>query len=95
MEIASTQCEEAQATPDDGSWYESAACQGMGTALFFPAKGHMMAPEVKEACARCPVRAECLAYAIETHQAFGVWGGLSVQGRSRYLRQLRAARSRA
>jgi len=84
--------EEAQAT-DDGSWYESAACQGMDTALFFPSTGHLVPPEVKAACARCPVQAECLAYAIETHQAFGVWGGLTVQGRSRHVRQLRAARS--
>lgn len=89
------QCEEeVQATSADGSWYEHAACQGMDTALFFPAKGHVVPPEVKEVCARCPVRAECLAYAIETHQAFGVWGGLTVQARARHLRQLRAARSR-
>jgi WhiB family redox-sensing transcriptional regulator len=26
-------------------------------------------------CGRCPVRVECLAFALDQHEAGGVWGG--------------------
>lgn len=94
MEVASTHYSYDEAAADDGSWYQAAACQGMGPELFFPTKGHTVPAEVKQACADCPVRDECLAYAVKTHQAFGVWGGLTPEGRARYLRRLRARRYR-
>jgi WhiB family redox-sensing transcriptional regulator len=28
----------------------------------------------KAACGACPVRAECPAFALETHQDYGIWG---------------------
>ncbi|MGH9060608.1 MAG: WhiB family transcriptional regulator, partial [Acidimicrobiales bacterium] len=31
----------------------------------------------KAICARCPVRAECLAFALATDQRYGIWGGTS------------------
>lgn len=31
----------------------------------------------KAVCARCPVRRECLEYAITNREPFGVWGGLT------------------
>jgi len=37
--------------------------------------------EAKAICAGCQVRYECLAFALRTHQAHGVWGGLSEQER--------------
>jgi WhiB family redox-sensing transcriptional regulator len=35
----------------------------------------------------CPVRAQCLDYALETHQLFGIWGGLSERQRRHLMRQ--------
>jgi WhiB family redox-sensing transcriptional regulator len=32
--------------------------------------------EAKARCAGCPVKAECLAYAVATNQVHGVWGGV-------------------
>jgi hypothetical protein len=34
-------------------------------------------------CAECPVRAECLAYAVERGERFGVWGGMTARQRRR------------
>jgi hypothetical protein len=34
------------------------------------------APDAVEACNRCPVIAECLAYAISNDEKWGVWGGV-------------------
>jgi WhiB family redox-sensing transcriptional regulator len=32
-------------------------------------------------CADCPVRRQCLAFALDTRQDHGVWGGTSEQER--------------
>jgi WhiB family redox-sensing transcriptional regulator len=46
--------------------------------LFFPAKGeHGKAARAKQVCARCPVRAACLADAMATRDQFGIRGGLT------------------
>ena len=48
--------------------------------------------EAKKICARCVVREQCLAWALEAGQDHGVWGGLSEDERRAIKR--RAARSR-
>ena len=45
----------------------------------------------KAICQGCPVRAECLAWALEANQDHGVWGGLSEEER----RSLRRRNARA
>jgi WhiB family transcriptional regulator, redox-sensing transcriptional regulator len=32
--------------------------------------------EAKEVCTRCPVRSECLGYALRVEEPLGIWGGL-------------------
>ncbi|MDQ5874483.1 MAG: WhiB family transcriptional regulator [Actinomycetota bacterium] len=49
--------------------------------LWFPERGRSAEP-AKRICARCPVREECLEWALQ-HEDFGVWGGLSAQERKR------------
>jgi len=39
------------------------------------------AGEAKAICATCPVREECLEYALETNQDSGIWGGLDEEQR--------------
>lgn len=48
--------------------------------MFFPEKGES-ARAAKQVCRRCRVRAECLDYAIEHNELFGVWGGTSERDR--------------
>jgi WhiB family redox-sensing transcriptional regulator len=31
----------------------------------------------KRICAECPVRQECLEYALRVREPFGIWGGLN------------------
>jgi WhiB family redox-sensing transcriptional regulator len=68
-------------------WRSAAACQSCDPDLFFPLSSSGPAVEqiarAKEICAGCPVRRECLAFALRTRQAHGVWGGLTEQ--ERYL----------
>jgi WhiB family redox-sensing transcriptional regulator len=60
-------------------WQDEAACSDADTELFFPVgKGGLAAAEARQAkqiCARCPVRPECLMYALASGQEFGIWGG--------------------
>jgi WhiB family redox-sensing transcriptional regulator len=44
----------------------------------------------KEICSGCPVRTECLDFAITSNQEFGVWGGTSEDERRVLRRQWRA-----
>lgn len=62
-----------------GGWRDRALCLGMSPDLWFPETGP--APRARRICAVCPVRAECLAFALATGAEFGIWGGLNVEER--------------
>jgi WhiB family transcriptional regulator, redox-sensing transcriptional regulator len=75
------------------SWRQDAACRDLDPNLFFPPSDEEAAP-AKAVCATCPVREECLEYALVTRQDDGVWGGLDETERKR-LRRRRQAAARA
>jgi len=63
------------------TWRHGAACAGLasrGEDIFFAATpdADRLALAV---CAACPVRADCLAYAVTTGQEYGIWGGRTQQ----------------
>jgi WhiB family redox-sensing transcriptional regulator len=64
----------------DSAWPAHALCQGVNPDLFFPPRGGDTR-EAKQVCAVCPVRVECLDYALELGEKFGIWGGLSERER--------------
>lgn len=65
----------------DTAWQEDALCQQVH-AEFFPAKGdRQAADEAKRVCKLCPVKAECLEFALKYDEFAGVWGGLSERQR--------------
>jgi WhiB family transcriptional regulator, redox-sensing transcriptional regulator len=74
-------------------WWSRAACQQIDPDLFFPisATGPARAQlaGAKAVCARCPVRRDCLRYALAAGPVQGIWGGLSEDER-RLLRQREA-----
>ena len=61
-------------------WRDDALCAQTDLDAFFPEKGESTRP-AKRVCSRCPVRAECLEYALAHDERFGVWGGLSERER--------------
>lgn len=54
-------------------WLNKAACKNDTRTFFTPSLERV----AKQMCRECPVRLECLDYALKTHQEFGVWGGLT------------------
>ena len=61
-------------------WQDSAACASVDPELFYPEAGGSVA-YAKRVCRSCPVTAECLEYALEIGDTWGVWGGKSVSQR--------------
>jgi WhiB family redox-sensing transcriptional regulator len=61
-----------------------AACAGEDPDLFFPDDPQATedTAHAKAVCARCPVRDECLKWAIENRQTHGIWGGLDENERA-------------
>jgi WhiB family redox-sensing transcriptional regulator len=77
-------------TEADLAWHEDAACVGTDPDSFFPEHGSGVGADIaaaKRVCARCPVRAECLAYAITHDEREGIWGGTTPAERQRGHRQ--------
>jgi WhiB family transcriptional regulator, redox-sensing transcriptional regulator len=75
------------------NWQDQANCLGVDPDLFFPERG-ASTREAKEVCRGCIVRADCLEFALQNGEKFGIWGGLSERERRRIRRQrAQAARS--
>ena len=71
-----------------------AVCEGVATATydpFFPETSGSEA-DALAMCGICPVRETCLAYAVETGQMFGVWGGKTQAEIRQLITRARAGR---
>ena len=68
--------------PADLDWQDQALCAQTDPEVFFPEKGGS-AREAKAVCRSCEVRAECLGYALDHDERFGIYGGLSARERRR------------
>ena len=67
-------------------WMQHGACVGEDPDLFFPSEGGP-ATKAKAICAVCPVRVECLTFAVSEPISFGIWGGLTPRERRRVRRR--------
>ena len=80
------------------NWREHAACRHEDPDLFFPigttGPALVQQEQAKAVCRRCPVREQCLEWALDTGQTIGVWGGTSENER-RALKRRAAARRRS
>jgi WhiB family transcriptional regulator, redox-sensing transcriptional regulator len=87
------------ATWNNMSWRSYAACGSLDTNLFFPIglTGYAIDQTnlAKAVCADCPVRLQCLEFALRTLQDHGVWGGHTEEERRVIRRSRRAAARRA
>ena len=70
----------------DMEWTEHARCQGLDPEQFFR-RGVAQSRGAIKVCGRCPVKEDCLRYAVEHDVDFGVWGGLTERQRRAYQRQ--------
>ena len=78
----------------DGTWWRlAAACRYIDPDLFFPISGNgkngkavEQVASAKAVCAVCPVKRDCLAFALRTRQMHGVWGGTTADERYLMLR---------
>lgn len=72
-------------------WRENAACRDADPELFFPVSdmgpGARQVAEAKAVCARCPVRAQCLDYALDAALDHGVFGGTTERERRELVRR--------
>ncbi|WP_204870035.1 MULTISPECIES: WhiB family transcriptional regulator [Nocardiaceae] len=74
---------------DRWSWQEHARCRDHDLQTFFDGGeadevSADSASQAKLICEDCPVRTECLNYALNAGERFGVWGGLSARERRHY-----------
>lgn len=86
------------------SWMRRGACRKPGTdrELFFGADFEKQADRearetlAKAICAGCPVRVQCLDWAVSSPEKAGVWGGMGEDERAlERRRQVRRERGRA
>ena len=79
---------------DTPGWQFRGACRGEESALFFAPSHFERKPEkdaregaAKRICSICPVRIDCLEYAIRIREPHGVWGGLNELERRILIRE--------
>ncbi len=72
----------------DTEWMAQGKCKDMHPSTFFPSDG--VGVEIaRRICIDCPVRSQCLEYALIYRIDHGVWGGTSERERRRILRRRR------
>jgi WhiB family redox-sensing transcriptional regulator len=71
-------------------WRADSACRTADPDLFFPVAGGTAASKqiakAQRICAGCPVKEQCLDYAMSTHEPAGIWGGTTPDERVRVRR---------
>ena len=77
-------------------WRDEAKCKGLGDLMFPTGTGAQALLEIeraKQVCHSCPIERECGEYALdpETHQEYGIWGGMDEEERRRILRRVKAS----
>lgn len=76
------------AVEPENDWRPEAACRGLDPELFFSSDDIVnrqerleQEAEAKAVCTRCTVRNDCLSYALDAGERYGIWGGLNPQER--------------
>jgi WhiB family transcriptional regulator, redox-sensing transcriptional regulator len=78
-------------------WRDRAACRDVVTADYDPffADTTELQLEAIAICTTCPVRDDCLTFAVRTGQQYGIWGGQPQQMIRRLIALDRAGRPQA
>jgi WhiB family transcriptional regulator, redox-sensing transcriptional regulator len=70
------------------TWYNQARCKGIDPEIFYPISEDE-GDEAKTICGDCPVRLQCLEFALANRERDGIWGGATEKERRRIIRQRR------
>jgi WhiB family redox-sensing transcriptional regulator len=73
-------------------WRGAGACLSADPDLFFPiaigtAAADRQVSGALHVCASCPVRDQCLEFAMRTNESHGIWGGTTPEERIRARRR--------
>ena len=66
-------------------WTERALCAEVGGDEWYPEGMGSKSAAAKSVCRRCDVRADCLRYALDNEEQYGIWAGYT----DRELRRIR------
>lgn len=70
------------------TWMRDASCAQIGGDDWFPQHGDLPTAErAKQVCRGCPVRAQCLEFALRTKQRDGIWASYSPKSLERLRRR--------
>ncbi len=72
---------------EEAGWQDRALCAQTDPEAFFPEKGGSTR-EAKKVCLTCEVRDDCLEYALQHDERFGIWGGLSERERRKLKKRV-------
>lgn len=82
----------------DRTWQMKGLCRGNHSYLFFPPstverKDERERREIKAKaiCSVCPVKEDCLEFALEIKEPYGIWGGFTETERRQVLARRAAA----
>jgi len=75
-------------------WMGQALCAQVDQEIFFPEKGGST-KQAKQVCTGCDVRLECLRYALDHDERYGIWGGLSERERRKVKKAEKAEKAAA
>lgn len=80
-----------QRDASEQAWRQQGLCWGANVDLWYPTRDESEGHQAETVCHGCPVRTECLEYALDNNEDIGIWGGTSARQR----RRIRQARRRA
>lgn len=83
----------------DWDWQSLSACKNMDTSIFFyedNERGEVKEERIAKAkgiCNGCSVRQQCLEFALQIKENYGIWGGLTPEERQTIKRRRQRSKS--
>ncbi|MDT0223500.1 WhiB family transcriptional regulator [Gordonia sp. AC31] len=67
-------------------WHWNALCASVGGDFWHPEKGESAEP-ARLICNRCPVKDQCLQWALDNYEKDGIYGGVTAKERHRMVKE--------
>jgi hypothetical protein len=73
---------------------KGAPCDGYTEEFYADSEEKISQQTAKFICAGCPIKQECLDYAMAAQEEYGIWGGLTADERKWYFHELKKIKRR-